>query len=417
MRRVASAVVLLLCFLGCVDEVTEPVESTETIVLVQGVVRADWPQQWILLEKTFNGTISGTATGFIPGGEVAVPLENADVTISNLSFSEDPCGTSVRLLESEGPADRRQPGVYWSPVACPTIRPGDTLELVVVAGDDRVTGRTTVPGTTQMVLETAAGSVEVPGPALEFNRDTDTLSASVDPIDGRVLIIEVRERIFDETPDFISQASTQLWVDGTFLTVPGDIFALFEDLDDDEPIGDLFNAGRWHAATLAYADQNFYDQLRSGNSPLTGRGFINHLDGGYGYFGSMTAARNNLRVIGNTDDPREGVYDVSGTVEGVAVSVEWELYLNSGATDTEDPFSSFVFGEWVLGPYDAYIIGNFTGTSFTTFIAQPTGNRTQDGELELRVWQIDGVLSVSGSTTLTVRLDGAVVGSVTATKQ
>jgi hypothetical protein len=396
---------------------TEPIEPTETIVLVQGVVRADQPQQWILLERTFNGTVSGTATGFVPGAEVAVPLEGANVTISNVSFPEDPCGTSVTLLESAGPADRLQPGVYWSPDSCPTIRPGDTLELLVVSGDDRVTGRTIIPGTNRMVLSTEGDSVMVPGPALEFNRDADTLLATVDPIGGRALIVEIRDRVFAETPDFKAEASSQFWVDGTALTVPGDFLELFEDLDDDEPIPDLFNAGRWLAATLAYADQNFYDQLRSFNSPLTGRGFINNLDGGFGYFGSMTAARNNLRVIGALDDPREGFYRITGTVEGVAVSLDWELYLNSGTDDREPPFSSFVEGIWVLGPYDAYVVGTFSGTTVTTFIVQPTGGTTPEGEMELRFWEITGVLSPTGSTTLTVLVDGVQVGTLTATKQ
>jgi hypothetical protein len=417
-RQVAWAVGLGLWSLGCAGEPpNEPVEPTETIVLVQGVVRADQRQQWVLLERTFNGTVSGYSWGFIPGGEVAVPLEGADVTISNLSFPEDPCGASVTLLESLGPAGQHQPGVYWSPDACPTIRSGDTLELLVVSGDDRVTGRTVVPGTNQMVLETAGGSVLVPGPALEFNRDTDTLMATVDPVGGRVLIIEIRDRIFAETPDWIAEASSQFWVDGTSLTVPGDFLDLFQDLDDDEPIPDLFNAGRWLAATLAYADQNFYDQLRSANSPLTGRGFINNLEGGFGYFGSMTAARNNLRVIGNADDPREGLYHMTGTVDGVAVSVDWELYLNSGTDDSEPPFSSFVEGDWVLGAYDAYVVGTFSGSSLTTWIVQPTGGTTPEGEMELRFWEVTGALSPTEPTTLTVRVDGAEVGTMTAAKQ
>jgi len=413
------AVGLVIINISCVgDPPTEPVESTEPFVLVQGVVRADQPQQWILLERTFNGTVSGTATGFVPGAEVAVPLEGAEVTISNSSFPEDPCGASVRLLENAGPPDRLQPGVYWSPDACPTMRPGDILDLLVVSGDDRVTGRTTIPGTNRMELSNGESSVLVPGPALEFNRDSDTLLATVDPIEGRVLLIEIRDRIFAETPDFRAEASSQFWADGTALTVPGDFFDLehFDD-DDDEPLQDLFNAGRWLAATLAYADQNFYDQLRSFNSPLTGRGFINNLDGGFGYFGSMTAARNNLRVIGDVDDSREGVYLTTGTVEGVAVSLDWELYLNSGTDEDELPFSSFAEGEWVLGTYDAYVTGTFSGSSLATWIVQPTGGVTPEGEMELRFWEVTGPLSPTGSTTLTVRVDGVEVGTLTATKQ
>ena len=109
---------------GCGDDnSTDPaVDSPETIVVVQGVLRADEPQQWILVERTFNGTIGGEALGLLPGAGLAVPVEGAVVTITNLTFSGDPCGTNVPLLETAGPADRLQPGAYWSPVGCPTIR-------------------------------------------------------------------------------------------------------------------------------------------------------------------------------------------------------------------------------------------------------------------------------------------------------
>ncbi len=408
---------LIVCGACELEELNVP--PAETIVVVQGVVRADQAQQWILVERTFNGTVASAEGGFIPGGAVPVPVQGADVTISNVSFPGDPCGSMVSLLEDAGPPDRIQPGTYWSASGCPTIRAGDTLELLVLSGSDRVVGRTIVPGTNSMVLKSNGDSVLVPGPALEFNRDTDTLVAEVDPISGRVLTIEIRGRIFVETPEFISEASTELWADATFLTLPGDFLNIFE-ADFDEPgenIPDLFNVGRLYAATLAYADRNFFDYLRSANSPLTGRGFINNLEGGFGLFGSMTAAVNNLRVIGNVDDPIEGIYRTTGTVDGVAVSVDWELYLNRGSDSTLTEFSSFLDGAWVFGAYDAWTTGTISGTSLTTFVVQPTGGTTPEGEPEIRRWDISGVLSGTGSTTLTVRVDNVDAGTLTATKQ
>ena len=405
--------------LGCeLDEVNVP--TTSSIVVVQGVVRPDQQLQWVLIERTFNGTDNLGQPPFIPGSSPpAVPVEFATVTLTNLSLPTDPCGSPVTMLESLGPPDRIQPGVYWSTTGCPTMRPGDTLELQIVADSDVVTGRTVIPGTNGMVLRTASGSVTMPGPPLPFNRDVDTLAAEVDPVEGRVLTIEVRERVFDQSPEFVSASSTQFWVDSTALTIPGDLQNLFE-AEFDEPgesIPDLFNAGRLYTATVAYADQNFYDYLRSANSPLTGRGFISSVEGGFGFFGSLTAEQNDLRVVGNIDDAREGEYRMTGVVEGVSVTIDWELYLNNGSDSNSTPFSSYVVGNWVLGAYDAWTVGTLQGNDMTTFIVQPTGVFTPEGGPELRLWELTGFVNPAAQTTITVRVDSGVVGTLTAVKQ
>jgi hypothetical protein len=425
MQRLAWVSGLVLWSAGCVfgDDPMDPLtDSPETIVVVQGVMRSDQSQQWILVERTFNGTIGATDLGLVPGAGVAVALEGADVTIANLSLPTDPCGANVPLVESAGPPNRLQPGAYWSPVGCPTIRAGDTLDLRVVSGDDVVTGRTIVPGTNGMALEAGGESVTVPGPILEFNRDADTLLASVDPSGGRALIVEISERSPGETADDVAAESSFFWADATELTLPGDLLDVLQDFDDlgDEDPTDLFNAGRLHSATLAYADKNFFDQLRSRNLTITGRGFINNLEGGLGYFGSMIAAETSLRVIGDADDSREGLYKTTGTVEGVAAALDWELYLNrltENPGDAGEPFSTFLEGDWVLGPYDAWTTGTFAGPTLSISIEQPTGALTPEGRPEVRTWEVAGDLGATGSTTLTVRLQGAEVGTLTAARQ
>jgi hypothetical protein len=407
-----------VAFLGCeLDEVNVPIPSP--IIVVQGVARTDQPQQWVLIEWSFNGSGDLGQPPFIPGANPpAVPVEGATVTLTNLSFPADPCGSSGTMEESLGPAERIQPGVYWSAAGCPTMRPSDTLELRIVADGDVVTGRTVLPGTNGMMLRTADGSVTMPGPTLTFNRDVDTLFAEVDPIGGRVLTIEVRERVYDQSPELISASSTQFWVDSTALTLPGNLLNLF-DADFDEPgelVPDLFNAGRLYTVAVAYADQNFHDYLRSANSPLTGRGFIRSVEGGFGYFGSLTAEQNNLRVVGNVDDPREGEYRMTGMVEGVNVSLDWELYLNSEPDDSTTPFSSYVVGNWVPGAYDAWAVGTFDGSDMTTFLVHPTGVVTPEGALELRWWELTGLLSPTAQTTVTVRTDTGTVGTLSAVK-
>jgi hypothetical protein len=132
----------------------------------------------------------------------------------------------------------------------------------------------------------------------------------------------------------------------------------------------------------------------------------------------MTAAETELRVIGDVDDPREGLYLTVGTIDGVPVTLDWELYLNGlpEASDGSQRFSTFLEGDWVLGPYDAWITGTFSDATISTFIEQPTGGVTPEGDPEVRRWEIVGALSPTGSTTLTVREGGLVVGTLTATK-
>ena len=258
----------------------------------------------------------------------------------------------------------------------------------------------------------------MPGPALDFNRDTDTLYAAVDAIEGRVLIIETHERIFAETPEYISDASTQFWADSTTLTLPGDLQNLFEAEFEDpgEFVPDLFNAGRRYTVTVAYADKNFHDYLRSANFPLTGRGFISSVEGGFGYFGSLTAERNDVRAVGAIDDEREGEYRMTGVVDGVSVTTHWELYLNRGPDSALAPFSSFVVGNWVNGAYDAWTVGTLEGNDMTTFLVWPTGFITPEGTPALRQWDLTGSLSPTAQTTVTVRRGNTIVGTLTAVK-
>ena len=417
-RRGIPLAAIGAALLGCeLDEVIVP--SPSPIVVVQAVARPDEPQQWVLVERSFSGTENLGQPPFIPGvNPPAVPVEGATVTLSNLSFPADPCGAAVTMLESAGPPARRQPGIYWSGAACPTMRPGDTLELRIVADDDVVTGRTVIPGVNRMVLRTADDSVRMPGPALDFNRDSDTLYAAVDAIEGRVMVIETHERIFADTPEYISEASTQFWADSTTLTLPGDLQNLFEAEFEDpgEFVPDLFNAGRRYTVTVAYADVNFHNYLRSANFPLTGRGFISSVEGGFGYFGSLTAERSDLRAVADIDDEREGDYRMTGLVEGVSVTIHWELYLNSGADSVLTPFSSFVVGNWVLGSYDAWTVGTFDGNNMTTFLVQPTGVTGPGGEPALGRWELTGPLSATAQTTVTVSVDGRNVGTLTAVK-
>ncbi len=52
----------------------------------------------------------------------------------------------------------------------------------------------------------------------------------------------------------------------------------------------------------------------------------------------------------------------------------------------------------------------------TTFLVQPNGIVTPEGEPVLRRWELEGPLSPTSQTTVTVTEDGRVVGSLNAVK-
>lgn len=400
--------------LGCFSEgPTELAPTPDPLVVVQGVVRPDQDRQWVLVEKTFNGTTENFGSSFVPGGDVEVPVAGASVTMTNLTLTTDPCGP-VTMTEAAAPPESAQPGVYFTPTGCPTVRPGDTLALRVIVDADTMRARTVIPMATTFTLSGADTEVTVPGPRMTFNRDADTLRLSVDGTEGRMLLIEVGERRFGATPAFIADNHAQFWVDGTEISLPGDAPNLFEDFDEDLPIPPLFRAGRYYRVTTAWTDQNFMDQIRSANSEITGRGYINSIEGGYGYFGSMLAAESTLRVTGDADEPHEGAYTLTGTVDSVAVDLAMELYRN-GTFDATTEVSGFFEGDWVLGAYDAWAPGTLVGDGVNISVFQPTGATTPEGFDEIRRWDIRGRLRPGQSVTLAVLVDGIRVGSVVAT--
>jgi len=124
--------------------------------------------------------------------------------------------------------------------------------------------------------------------------------------------------------------------------------------------------------TIGVADSRYFDFVRSGNIPPSGRGFINRLEGGIGVFGSMVAATSGVRVVGTVDDGREGDYHLSGVLRGVPIDVDLEMYVATAGADSSD-LSSFVEGSWVDGAIDESADGMVVGDSLALTILQPVG--------------------------------------------
>ena len=409
LRWLFAPALLATAAAGCeLGEVVVP--PTDPIVIVQAIMRPDRSQQWILVEQSLTGALEGDGRDFVPGQPVQVPAEGASVTVSNVSLPSDACGAAVSFTEAAAP-DSLLAGVYWAPAGCPTIRPGDTLDLRVAYGDAVTTARTVVPSTDRILLGARDSTVSLPGPMLVFNRDSDTLKAEVLGQGGRGLTLTVNPRPLPSTlPALAAEQAAWFWADATVMTLPGDLVNIFQaDFESDDNVPDLFVAGQHYTVGVARPDNNYFDFLRSANSPLSGRGFLNRVEGGFGLFGSIVAGATQLRVVGNLDDPREATYRFAGELEAVQVDVRMELYvgrplLNDG--EEREEFAAFVTGDWVHGPLDHTVTGFLTGSRFEGFLEQDTGAFDEDGFLDVGRWTLTGNLSGSTSTLTVVTEDG-----------
>jgi hypothetical protein len=387
----------------------------DPIIVVHAVLRPDLDPQWVLVEQTLTGAGSDSTGGSIPGNPPQVPVSQAVVTIVNRSFTQDPCG--VTLL-TETPSDSnliRSDGLYWGPSGCPTMRAGDTLELRVETVDKHiVSGRSEIPGAQAMVLRVEGDSALLPGRTLLFNRDVDTLEAEVVPIAGRAIQVEVHRA--DSLGKLVPV--TRLFVDSTAMTLPGNLTDFLsvvlgeEDSTESEDAASIFRAGRYHAVTVALTDDRYFDFSRSANTPISGRGFVNHLEGAMGVFGAVVAETNRLKVVGDVDDEREGTYHVQGTVEGLSVSVSLELYVVATNEDSSSA-AAFVTGQWLFGALDTSSDGTLAGDRLALMIYQtdPTDSSMLSAHLIVGVLRSDQTFSVDVyDRSLTV------VGQLTGTK-
>jgi hypothetical protein len=349
--------IALLPLGGCeLSEVT--IAAGDPVVIVEAIMRPDLQQQWVVVEQSLTGEQSASEEAFpIPTLPPDVPVLNALVTVANRNLPSDPCGTPVVFT-----GRTRVPGVYWAPRGCPQMRPGDTLDLRVETTEGIiVTGETVVAGVNAMYLGIGGDSVLLPAGELAFNRDRDTLRASVDPVSGRALQIDVRRLNLLLGSDRI----TTLFLDTNAVTLPGDLVNFFE---EDDVGDDVFVPGRHYLLSVIYGDQNYWDFIISANDPFSGRGFRNRLEGGMGVFGSLVESTTPVQILGDLEDPREGVYHMRGTVSGVDVDLDWELYLARPADSAG--FSAFVEGQWVFGSLDGSFDGTFSGDTLRAVVSQ-----------------------------------------------
>jgi hypothetical protein len=330
----------LIPFLLAACELTEvTVPPGESRVVVQAILSRGALSQFVIVEESATGSgVTDYGGETIPPDGPDRPIGGATVILS--SGAGDVCGPATDTLSPLADAA----GVYGATGLC-TPAPGDVVRLRVELPDGRVvTGGTTIPGARALVAE-IAGQARAPSSFIVFNRDRDSIHLAAEAIVARGMQVEVRRA--DVRP---SELEFYFLLDSLRFRLAGDFIEAYE---GDEP---LFRAGVEYDLTFAVADTNFYDFARSFSDPLTGRGFLNHLEGGIGVFGSVEPYHYQLHVVADVDDPREGEYRLQGVVAGEPVDLSIELY-----RDPLQPsrFAAFVNGRWYGGPVNQSLYGFF----------------------------------------------------------
>ncbi len=346
----ASCLILAACLE--LDEITVP--QTRPVVVVHSVIAVGEPMQFVILEESLTGRSSPQySLGPVPPAPAGEgrPIGGALVTLTHHGAGS--CDQPTVVLQERPPVEIGgigvvRSGTYVTDELC-SLAPGDRVDLrVETPAGDVVTGTTVIPGARSIDIRTRNGS----GTDFAFDRTTDSIWVDVDPISARALAFELgRDPL--RTPDAYGGSHFTLVTDTMSMVFAGDLRS-FEDTDEGEAV---FRPGSYMIVTAAVADTNYYDFARSFSNPFTGRGFINHLQGGVGVFGSVLTSKQTLRVVDPQDDVREGLYRVWGTFDTVAVDILLDLYLEPFLGSGE--FSAFVDGNWVSGPVSTSADGHY----------------------------------------------------------
>ncbi|MEX0692557.1 MAG: hypothetical protein WD934_11600 [Gemmatimonadales bacterium] len=341
MRPRRWALLLSLPLVGACELTETTVPPGESVVVLQSIVSRTRGEQWVFLEYSLAGAVLGGPTGSLaPPQSPRLPITGAFVTVEHLGPGV--CqGRRDTLLEAPlVTPGALHSGIYRWNASCP-LEPGHRLRVrgETPAGEV-VTGTTTIPGANGYAIRVGTTQAAFPLDELGMNRLRDTLRIGVDPLLARAMQIEVRRAERQE------DVAIYVFTDSLGISFAGNLINPFES-DGGETV---FRAGRYYLLTVAVTDSNYYDFIRTRSDPITGRGFLNHLEGGVGVFGSVEAQSWLLAVRAPQSDPREGQYHIEGNARGAPVDLLLDVYVDELASDsTSTHFSAFVDGEFYLG--------------------------------------------------------------------
>ena len=310
-------------------------DEGERTLVIQSVLNRQRTSHFAVLEYSFNGDTAGRlgASRVIPPGRPQIPVTGALVTLSH--DGPGPCAGRVDTLrEASNPN-----GTYSINPGC-TLTPDARVRLRVVTLNGEVaTSETRVPGFTGRSVVSGGRSAQFALDTLPIYRERDTLRIRMSAGTGPGLQIEVRRA------EVHSDLSMYVFTDSLGLAMPGTLVNPFK--NDGIP---AFGPGRYYLLTIALADTNYFDFIRSLSDPVTGRGFLNHISGGIGVFGSVDLDQYLLRVVGDQHDPREGTYRITGRAGTANLDFTLDVYLTDPPQLDHEKFSALVAGGVQDGP-------------------------------------------------------------------
>ena len=323
-------VVVAACLglVGC-ERANTIVPRTTPFFVVHAILDPTTRVQTVMVERSLTGAVNvSTQQGFNSNNPIVTgggePVVGADVRIT------DPDGVVM-----QGTPSSTAPGVYQINLNTfgVNLKPGRRYSLRVTTGKDTVTGTTLLPAVTPALAAITQ----------TFNRDHGPLKLSLPQATGaRAYWVQV------EAPlnQYILLSTDR------DLSIAGDARNLFTD-----DLLKIFYPGFLELMTAAAIDTNVYDYYRSGNDPFTGSGFINHLKGGQGLFGSLIVVDSRqLDVTQDSVDAIDGVY----TSRTSGVNGQLTLY--------REALGGMTSGDRITGTYRANgsrlaVMGSRSGTA------------------------------------------------------
>jgi len=295
--RSTVALAAALLAIGCRFDEKAIGPSPEQIV-VHAVLDPGRFAHRILLERTLTGRV---------GISDRIPFDSLDPIRSHGGSPESgatvivygPAGDSAVAQERLAVSDGQGTGMYEfvnradanndgpaSPAV--VLAPGATYRLHISTIDGRVlSASTTIPAGVSAFRDQ---SLRI------FNRDRQSLFLFWDAVAAAA-----RYEIAASSPN----GAFSIFVDSLEFAVTGSLKNTRTG-----SLGDVFLPGFMQDLTASAVDQNYFDYYRSRNDVFSGRGLLNHVEGGLGVFGSIVVLRFiRLDVTADFDHRLEGIYD------------------------------------------------------------------------------------------------------------
>lgn len=313
-----TAAALLALAAGC-ELVSEPIRATRGGLVVHAVLNPSVCPQHVLVEELLTGLRTPVLTqdsedeirlaGGIPvtDARVVIRRQGVDSAVGRQRLLPNGTPTGVYVIDND-----RCPGTGAHRLG---VRPGDGYDLFVTTPSGRrVTGATRIPRPTATPAHI--------GPQL-YNVDTDSFRIEARPADlADRYILSVNKTRW---------GAITLRVQGPHVQVRGQLRYAF---DFEE--ANVFWPGMLHRVVLAATDRHYGDYVMTWSDPLTGRGQVHGVVGGFGLFGSVSPLGSILLdVTADEDHPVEGQWQRIAPADGATPYPILRLYVDDGEAADE----------------------------------------------------------------------------------